>query len=527
MKAVIFAALIATAILLMGPAQAVTTTQYVEIDTVLMIYKHYDRYGDDVYTKDISAAEASEIETQAADAVALFWRASNFRCHMNIIDAIHIERELTNDQLHDYGIEGKYWLSFWRAAGQTTSVEDDLYDRGYVDGDISAVWVVYAWRNSPGSALLMGGGTYGPGTGCMGDAAYSCSPAYAENAGYFRHEGSHGVDALLKLSGYPDAMWNGDDPIGFNRLIDCGLDFEYKVLNEVLWAEWSGIYTQWATIQTVTDADGDGIPASGSLPITEATLGSSDTDTDSDDDGLSDFDETQARFWDMTDLGDTDTDNDGISDGSDAYPLTVLVNTSIKDGNPNQLTVDGLIKNGEKYKQVSNFNGTDADHSADIWVSHKADVLYIAVDVTDDILYVPTSIDWADFIAVQIDAEEDGYKVQGTSNYRLMVSPLDVDGKVNMKLKNYSSEGTYTMDTTGIDAEFTTSATGYIVEFSITEAALENSLQFNPGTDIRITFQLYDPDGFGTWTDFSWNMFSGIDYMINNAKEFVILSLTD
>ena len=82
------------------------------------------------------------------------------------------------------------------------------------------------------------------------------------------------------------------------------------------------------------------------------------------------------------------------------------------------------------------------------------------------------------------------------------------------------------MGTTGIDAEFTTSATGYIVEASITEAALENSLQFNPGNDLRLTFIVRDGDG-GTWSGDLYDMFAGTGYRYATADEFVILSLTN
>ncbi len=141
MKAVIFAALIATAIVLMGTAQAVTTTDYIEIDTVLLIYKHYDCYGDDTIVYDMDAAEVSAIETQAAEAVEIFWRASNLRVHFNILETIVIERELTIANIGYYGGPNKHWMGWGAPPGQTTSVEDDLYDAGYSDGDDIAVWV--------------------------------------------------------------------------------------------------------------------------------------------------------------------------------------------------------------------------------------------------------------------------------------------------------------------------------------------------------------------------------------------------
>ena len=534
MKAVLFTALIAAAILLMGPAQAVTTTQYVEFDTVLVIYKHYDRYGDDTIVRDIDAAETSEIETEVVDAVEWMWRATNLQCLVKVIETIHIERELTLDQIHEMGAgSGNYWLAFWRAPGQTTSVEDDLYDAGYVDGDISIVLVTYPWKSSAGAINPYGAAMYGPPVGCMGDASYVSvlvvDGPYVDKT--IIHEVGHVFDVVLDLVGYPDAMVGIHTPGNYNGLIDCEGQFFFRNMDDVLWSEWSDIYSYWAATQTVTDADGDGIPASGSLPITEATLGSSDTDTDSDNDGLGDFDEVQATFWAMTDLNDTDTDDDGTGDNSDPYPLSVIDNTSIKKGNAAQLTVDGEIKNGEKYVKVVNFNGTDADISVDIWVSHKADVLYIAADVTDEVLYAPgyNRMAFRDHVEIQFDAEEDGYMLQGTSNYRLTLCPKSDAGKATVELDGYYTPGTFhEMGTTGIDAEYTTSGgtyDGYIMEVSITEAALENSLQFNPGNDLRLTFNIHDADGYGYWTNY--NLFTGIDYEFKYANEFVTLSLTN
>ena len=528
MKAVIFAALIAAAIVLVGPAQATTTTQYVELDTVLVIYKHYDRYGDDTIVRDFSAAECSELETEVAYVEEFIWRASNLQCHTKIIETLYIERELTLETIHEAS-PGKYWLNFGRVEGQTTSVEDDLYDAGYSDGDISIVLVLYAWTNSSGATKRYPAAMFGPQVGCMGDAAYISRPTDSTGSRLVQisHEMSHALDSLLANSAYPDAMVSNDAMQNYNGLMDCVGDFEFRNINDVLWSEWSGIYAQWQTTQTVTDADGDGIPAGGSLPITEATLGSSDTDTDSDDDGLGDFDEVQARFWDMTDLNDTDTDNDGISDGSDAYPLSVIDNILIKKGSAAHLTVDGQINSNEKYKKVANFNGTDADISLDVWVSHKTDVLYIAVDVNDDAMYIPYgAILYDDHIEIQFDAEEDGYMLQGTSNYLLRLCPKDDAGKASVTLDSYYYPGFYhEMGTTGIDAEYTLPAGGYIVEVSIPESALENSLQFNPGNDVRLTFNVRDPDAWGYWP--AYNVFSGTGYTFHYASEFVTLSLTN
>ena len=516
MKAFAITLLIAAGIVLLAPPQAAATTTYVDIDTVFIIYRNY--YYSDTIKKEMTDDEVAVVTGEIEKAVDFFWRASNLKCHLNVVQTLIMDRQLTVAQLVPYGAGGTspYMLKYWSYDGET-SVESDLYDAGYVDNDLTIVVALWALEKSYAPNQLIGNaysgqewGTQTP-NALLGDSIYISVPMpqatrQFERYGVIVHEIEHGLDQLLNYAGYPTPMVNPDQPKTYVGSQDNGETFKFNNINGVPVAYWNGIYNNWATDVTATDADSDGLPDSGTAPITEATLGSSTSSSDSDSDGLSDLDEMQASYHTIADPTDTDSDDDGTTDGADAYPV-YDVETTITKGSA-ALTVDAaIITSGgqdEQYTHVANCNGTLAEHSYDVYMAWTDDVLWFAAKVTDDELdnswRVSSSIDG---IELRIDGDGDGFRYNGENNYRIFIHPQDNEDEdgARIQLDRWAEDGTwYEMDVKDVEAAWTTTANGYIVEMSITEDAFEDNIQFNAAVTLRMQVDSCDRDDeIRTW----------------------------
>ncbi len=285
MKALTTVALMVVAIVLLAPealaGQPPTPTmQYVDIDTVVLIYSKF--YYTETIRMDFSAAEIQACKDAAEAAQLLMWRGSHFEANLNILEFVEPDRALYENQVFRHG-NGSYMLYHWSLDGEH-SVESDLIDAGYADGDITITVSLWAWNTGANGARYAGECYPGTKTNpayphLLGDSAHVTIPVtsgqHTQNLwGIIMHETSHAIDSKLKYSGYPDAMISPDRPNQFDRWMDGGTSFLYENLDAVLWSEWSGMYSWLATVQTVDDTDEDGVPDNANVPLNEVSFGS-------------------------------------------------------------------------------------------------------------------------------------------------------------------------------------------------------------------------------------------------------------
>ncbi|MBN1916266.1 MAG: right-handed parallel beta-helix repeat-containing protein [Verrucomicrobia bacterium] len=503
---------------------------YVDIPTLVVIYTDYYHTPD--CQMHLTSADIAVLQAEVEKTRLFNWRSSHMKCNM-AIDYLIIgddpgERTLTPDMMWEFTPgEGNYWMPWWSCDG-STSVQQDLYDAGVVDGQYSVVMVLYAFQNCDTAWAAIGGGTYGPaefGGGFMDDAAYIANPLAwgLEAEDVCIHEYLHALDAIYELSGNPVGSnpHHADQPSTFPYPKDCGLDFNYQINNVLDPASWLALFPQWATDRSTTDSDNDGVPNGGDLPITEATLGTNYLDQDTDDDGLSDLAETMATYYAMSDLFNPDTDGDGVLDGEDPYPLFACSEHVIK-GVP---ITDGVIEPGE-YAEIIRYNESDLNHSAVVYGRWTNGVLFLAADITDDML--STYYDepwWCDNFEIQIDAQEDGWFFAGTQNYRFLIVPRGLDGVPDVYGHAYyddpGNDPYHAIDTSAVSARFSYTATGYVVEVAIPESVM-------PGVDVesdatlRATFFVEDYD---TWP--GWPRYNIMTERDDDIPGFVLFSFSE
>ncbi|KPL25441.1 MAG: hypothetical protein AMJ75_00920 [Phycisphaerae bacterium SM1_79] len=481
--------------------------QYVEVDTLIVIYTHYRK--DASVAMDLSAADILTLQGEVEESKRFIWRSSNLKCLMKT-DYLIVDRTLTLDDLWDFG-GGAYWLhhNYW-GPGATT-VEQDLHDAGIVDYQYSVILVLYAFENSTGANAAIGGGAYGVNT-TMGDAAYIAIPlAWGLNSsGVITHEYLHALDSVFDASGNPagNDMHHADHPETFPHLNDSGRHFNFLISNTLAPTSWLQLRSDWATAVTAADNDDDDVPDTGLLPITEELLGSNSTKQDTDGDGLSDFGELIATYYSESDTLAQDSDGDGLLDGADPYPL-YSYSDHVALGLP---VINGAIEAGE-YTEIVRFNKGSTDIAAVVHAAWSDDLLCIAAQITDDMLsvYYPEPW-WSDNLEINIDSQKDGWHLKGDQNYRFYVVPRGASGIPDVFGHNYyydaGSDSWHEIDVSAITARYAAAArpNGYVVELAI-PASVMPGVEIMQGSSLRLTFQVEDYDTYPGWPNF--NVFSG------------------
>jgi len=493
--------------------------QYVEIDTLIVIYTHY--YKDESVRMDLSAADIETLEDEVAKSKRFIWRSSNLKCLMKT-DYLIVDRALTLDDLWETW-DGAYWLHYRYWGAGATTVEQDLYDAGIVDYQYSIILVLYAFENSQGAGAAFGGGTYGVNS-TMGDAAYTAIPlAWGLNCeGTITHEYLHALDSIFEESGNPDGndMHHADQPESFPYVKDSSKHFNFLICNTLEPGSWLQLYSEWANLVTATDDDSDGVPDTGELPITEETLFSNPAKQDTDDDGLSDFEELIATYHSESDVLAQDSDGDGLFDGEDPYPLYVY-NDHVAQGQP---WIDGVIETGE-YTKIVHFNDGNSDISASIYARWSDDILYVAADITDDMLSVDNpDLWWCDNLEIKIDAQQDGWFFSGNQNYRFYVVPRGLDYTADVVGHNFyhdpGNDPWHEIDVSAITAKYAVHAGGYVIELAI-PASVIPGVGIQEAYSLRLTFQVEDyDDTYPGWPRF--NVFTGLE---EDVPGFVYLYL--
>jgi len=500
--------------------------QYVEIPTLCVIYTSYYHHPD--CQVQLTDSQVDQVITEIEQARSFFWRASHLKCDMKIDFLIlgddQGERTITPEQMWHWG-DGAYWLPFWRC-DDVHSVQDDLYDAGIVDGQYAVVLVSYAFVNCNTAYSPIGGGTYGPDMGCMGDAAFIANPMAwgLEVEGVTEHEYLHALDGIYQASGNPldSNMFHADHARDFPYSVDCGQQFNFKICQILDPNSWLLLDPAWAELQGLSDTDEDGIPDMGPAPITEELLATSPNDVDTDDDGLSDFDEMLASFHDASDPLVQDTDGDGLVDGNDAHPLWNC-NEIVGRGIP---IIDGIISPGE-YTQTAVYHAGDPDLGVTVYTRWSEAMFYIAAEVTDEMISVYYDEPWwVDNLQIRIDAQKDGWAFfHGDQNYRLYIVPrgglknADVFG--HNHYQDEPNDPWHPIDTSTVKAKYRQYEDGYVIELSIPESVLPG-VTFTAGESIRLTFDVEDYDEWPGWP--SYNLMSKLD---DDRPGFVSLHLME
>ncbi len=512
------------------PVPVPGTMPYVELDTLVVVYPHYQRDYDGGHVQmDLSAADIETLKTEAAEAWHSLWRSSNCKCLVKA-DWMTVDRVLTPAQLWEAG-KGRYLLPY-PAVGNDL-VERDLRAAGVGNGQYAAVVAFYAFQNSEGAVAAVGGLSVGVDRHFLGNTALIVIPLHAglDRDGILVHEYLHALDSMFTASGNPAGdMGHADRPPEFPYPADSPRHFWFLLANVLDPQSWLALDPEWARVATAPDADGDGIPDAGDLPLTEESFGSAPAQADTDDDGLSDLGELTAAYYRASDPLNPDTDGDGLPDGADAYPL-FWCHDQVAKSTPQ---IDGLIRPGE-YTQVS-WPATPAN--SDLQVSAYAgwsdDVLYVAADVVDDTVQTPYQDPYRHFndnFEICIDALQDGWTTGDQRNYRFYAVPVGTRGKPYI-FGEFGSlvpgDTAYrAIDVSCIMARYARRGDGYSIEMAIPTNVLSAAGATTPdvclqaGASARVTFAIRDHDAYADWPKF--NLFTAAD---SDTPAFITLHFT-
>jgi hypothetical protein len=531
MKTLVRATFVLVLFILFFPAIATAAThQYVNFDTLLVIYTRYDSgLGTTVNLSEQDVAQfvsGSELMRQ------FVWRASNLKLNVNFlyneqagIDYLVIgddagERVLTPDML-----EPMY-------DGYTvvpSMVQQDLTALGVTTGEYSVVLCFWAFEPGDGYEASAGGLTWSTGA-ILGDACFVAIPTCWNAAqGITDHEYEHAIDFIFEASGNPGGNnMHHPDQIGtYPGFIDCMWHFRYDSLNVLDPGSYAQLGSGWATVQYAADNDSDGVPDSGDLAITEATLGTNSSMPDTDSDGLSDFEETQVTYHDMSDPDNNpDTDGDGTPDGADAWPLYPnppdIESSSTVD-------VNGTIDTGE-WIEVVHFNGSDPDINFSCLARWEGTSLYIAYQVTDQEVNTPfggaESEWWNDLVQLQIDARKDGWYHMATDhNYQFRFVPKGSGGYAEVYAYDFyddpPNDPMHPINTSAVTARYTVTSGGYEIEVEI-PASVIPGVTIGNGQDIRVAVGINDFDD-SEWEWWAYDAFTGYTW---DDTGFVQIHLT-
>jgi hypothetical protein len=501
------------------------TVQYAKIDTLVVVYPHY--YRNKSVRMDLSTADIETLKSEVGKSRRFLWRSSNLKCLMDTeANYMVIDRTITPAQLWDVYGGGRYWLTFWSIDG-TTSVEQDLYNAGIVDGQYSVVIVLYAFENSDGATAAVGGAMYGVDIGFMGNTAYIAIPlAWGFDLELtITHEYLHALDSIYTSSGNPSGndMLNPDHPELFPYAADNDRHYYFLMCNVLDPESWLQLDPEWARLSAAPDNDSDGVPDSGDMPITEETLGSLPTKNDTDNDGLSDADELNATFYRESSPLRQDSDSDGLLDGEDPYPLYVC-NDHISQGEP---LIDGFIRERE-YVEVVRFNEGNPDISATVYAMWSRNTIYLAVNVTDNIVGTPYQDPfWIfnDNFEVNIDSRQDGWAFKNDRNYQFYIVPTG-SGRIPHVSGYYQSyivgsPEWHEIDVSTLSTKYALHTNGYTIEMAI-PAIVMPGVNVDVGSSLRLTFWVTDYDAYADWPKL--NIFTGLGGDVSGFIKVYLIS---
>lgn len=443
-----------------------------------------------------SQSEIDVLLEEVSEAEVFFFRHSNLHLDL-VIETVVVDRYLSLDQFWLLYPPGGYWLPQWSMNG-VNSVEQDLYDLGYQDGDLSGIFVWYAWANTSEVYAALGGGTYGVGA-ILGTASYSSVPLCWDpdtNDWYFLHEFHHQIDSMFDAWGYPEYP-HADMPGAYYGGYDDGYSFNAWILNSWLEENWYGLQAPWGFPALVLDHDEDALPDSGQcIPLTEMLLQGNAYITDTDGDDLNDGDEAAAGLFAASDLNNPDTDSDGLQDGDDLYPLDAVV-PEIFYGVPQ---LDGTI-GPEEWGPIIDYPGS-SDLSAQFYGLWDDLWLYFAVHVEDDTVSTPWAEPWwDDALYLRLDAMNDGFLAHGQDNYDLWAAPRGSSNQPTFSVVIVMPDGSFNEELvleSDLIGCYTRTAADYTLEIGI-PTNVETGLYLYPAIEMGLQVEICDYDTYPGW----------------------------
>ena len=281
----------------------ITTTSYVELNNLVVVYRN---------TNGGTIDDTSLLSPALQQARDFYWRHSHMA--FNIKWTVYVIDDYL-DRVHENGYVFPH------------EVDTDLRSRGFADGSFDAV-----------VAVVRGSGAYSWGVNTiLGTGGYSQVPWWDEyylSSWFFVHEFNHIVDAMFANSGHLDYPINhpGAARAGGEFVPNSGPNWDLNAGIVQYWerSKWLDLQRigNWGSIKSSVDNDLDTIPDNDpNVPLDEERFGSSRNEKDTDHDGLSDLQEAMAGIFEKTDPVDEDTDGDGLPDGEDSEPVYPLKTT--------------------------------------------------------------------------------------------------------------------------------------------------------------------------------------------------------
>jgi hypothetical protein len=171
-----------------------------------------------------------------------------------------------------------------------------------------------------------------------------------------------------------------------------------------------------------------------------------------------------------------------------------------------------VIETGE-YTKIVQFNDGNSDISASIYARWSDDILYIAADITDDMLSVYYLEPWwCDNLEIEIDAQQDGWFLNGNQNYRFYIVPRGVDDTADVVGHNFyhdpGNDPWHEIDVSAITAKYVVYSGGHVIEMAI-PASVMPGVGIQEDSSLRLTFQVEDYDTYPGWPRF--NVFTGLE----------------
>ncbi|HOW70051.1 MAG TPA: hypothetical protein PKY77_05565 [Phycisphaerae bacterium] len=505
------AAALGLLVMLLGrvPASAAAEHKYVEQTGLLLIYKHYVNHEETKPDgshpqRHFTDTEVETFKAQPAIISDYFWRASHFRIHPKHVKTVVVDAELTQADLKES------WLDAAR-------VHRDYSAAGLKDGDIHLIWVV--WPIEPTDKYFNWAGGLPGATGQeafftktrLDVSAYEHGRDISQAHWTMLHEQQHVYDdtfGIVSGKGWGDHPYRNPDVAAENMPwpVDNAASGNFLMSVEVPERDWFDLVPPYMTHKTLPDKDGDGLPDSGEVPVSEQKLGTrcSDraSDRDSDGDGISDRDEAMGDYSGGYDPTSADTDGDGISDGVDFVPRCPSVNWLPRK----TATLDGTIGKDE-YAEFSTFR-YDAGLSGKMYAAWEEGKLHLAAAIEDDEIVVgqkesdnpddPRN----DGLQWMFDIDGDGYVATkadlGLLNYVVWIMPAGEDGNTTVYFYEHLEGAGWCEKrraaNNGITARYMVRAGGYDVEVCIPERALPGAT-LKLGRGLRFAQYVLDCDG--------------------------------
>lgn len=473
------------------------TASYVQYETLIVIYPH-------TAAGHLNAVQVKAVKDQVRRARDFYWRNSHLKLYLNLTFLV-IEEYVDASEFECPWSCGWLWPNDYDGDGESPGI--DLRAHGVAEHEYDSINLFWA-HNGDRITACAGGLTWPAGWWWdeLGHTAITSNALFAwgnEIWNSFHHEFQHALAGAFAQNGYdlyahPDQPWAQAGRFGDNW------GYQAAVMRNIPPGDWAQLAGEWGRIVDAPDADGDGVPDSGDLPLTEESINSSAALSDTDGDGYTDLQEALAGLFRSSDPLQSDSDGDGVKDGKDSTPLYPMRDRILQRSH----TLDGRISGWTLLTQhiEEPFDGFEATTYAN-W---HGGTLYLMF-----VLNKPALID------IHLDGKGDGFW-HGRDNYALEIDPrIEGSGPGIMKwaaVQNCSPRQTdlekicrfddeieysfeRTFDPADIGRFATQSKDNYIVQLAI-PADQDTGFRASFGNEIGLRFLYKEIDHH--WLSKSW-----------------------